>query len=898
MELITRTISAHAVASEMFGVNALYDLNTTEDGTIRAGFSQATEAINATNLRFPGGLVEHYFNVVQLDDGGLRSELVAFLNSVRDANADGGDTSVTIVLPAKTGLPGTDYSAFVRLIVEDYSDVVSGFEIGNEYSIGAVNPNGILSTHPEEDGAPAQLFATNETNYGQQANVILEAIRDGIAQAGGDFDPVVLLQMSDISGSASAFKGTNDHASADREILSHISQDNIATVDGIVGHYYYNKNHDDGDSEAFVTNWRELRSFDERLAIWQTEAMTRFGAAQADKDLYFTEWNTNIRTLDQFGLKGASVLAEQFEQMVRLGADGAYAWPLQHNTATALAGHYRDEGDNVDLSPSAAVLSILSDVMVQANDAGQPFHYADIEARGENAALEVNTFGAQYQTLFTISNRSYDTVSETFSLDSALAAASGYRIYIVGIEAASSDGLAIGGNAEGAERLGRRVLHDEDRAALYDLPFFDTEDARHTKIVGGRELTYLISPEDIVAKTANPTSVADYWFLSEPDVHADMSYAEGAFDGVDTDVSFTLNPFEVAILVVDHAQTLEGLTSSETLEGGALGDNILGRDGDDLILGHAGDDTLKGGWGNDTLDGGSGHSVLNGGYEDDLFIFRDGSADVEGGEGIDTVSFEHAGAHMRLDLLYASLNTRAADGSTFENVENVIGTIGRDNIRGTMEDNLLQGGRNVDFLFGRRGNDTLDGGTGDDVLFGGVGQDVLNGGVNRDRAQYSEALEAVRVDLMNPGTNTGEAAGDVFISIEDLAGSRYSDALLGDLGANRLFGREGSDLLIGRQGDDYLNGGSNNDTLGGGQGDDVMRGGHGADLFIFSQGEDIVEDFAIGTDLFAIHKAGAHQVEASQTTQLGDDLLLDLGGGDTVLFHNVDHDDFWNHYGA
>ena len=129
------------------------------------------------------------------------------------------------------------------------------------------------------------------------------------------------------------------------------------------------------------------------------------------------------------------------------------------------------------------------------------------------------------------------------------------------------------------------------------------------------------------------------------------------------------------------------------------------------------------------------------------------------------------------------------------------------------------------------------------MLLGGVGQDTLNGGANRDRAQYSESLQGLVVDLQFPENNTGEAVGDVFNSIEDLAGSSHDDRLSGDGLANRLFGRDGADVLIGRNGADYLNGGSGRDTLDGGNGNDTLRGGTQGDTFVFTGGADLVEDF-------------------------------------------------------
>ncbi|WP_164682019.1 calcium-binding protein [Fuscovulum blasticum] len=122
-----------------------------------------------------------------------------------------------------------------------------------------------------------------------------------------------------------------------------------------------------------------------------------------------------------------------------------------------------------------------------------------------------------------------------------------------------------------------------------------------------------------------------------------------------------------------------------------------------------------------------------------------------------------------------------------------------------------------DLLVGWKGNDTLVGYSGDDTLSGGKGGDLLDGGNGLDYATYADATEGLRADLTNPASNTGDAAGDTYISIENLAGSQFADILIGDAGANAIVGNGGSDLLAGGAGNDALDGGEGNDTLRGGQ---------------------------------------------------------------------------------
>ena len=249
-----------------------------------------------------------------------------------------------------------------------------------------------------------------------------------------------------------------------------------------------------------------------------------------------------------------------------------------------------------------------------------------------------------------------------------------------------------------------------------------------------------------------------------------------------------------------------------------LGTTITTRSPDGMLLGTAGQDTL-----------------IASGLPDNF----------SGGDGFDFVNYSSDTRGLFIDLIHSALNQGMASGDRFTSIQGIIGGNGSDNIRGSLEDNVLLGLKGVDWLFGRAGNDVLDGGIGDDVLLGGRNQDTLIGGSGRDRAQYSEALTSVTIDLESPSNNLGEALGDIYIGIEDIAGGKFGDNIYGSFEVNRLFGRDGSDFLWGRGGDDYLNGGSGRDSLYGGTGDDVLRGGSHADTFIFDFGKDIIEDFSV-----------------------------------------------------
>ena len=159
---------------------------------------------------------------------------------------------------------------------------------------------------------------------------------------------------------------------------------------------------------------------------------------------------------------------------------------------------------------------------------------------------------------------------------------------------------------------------------------------------------------------------------------------------------------------------------------------------------------------------------------------------------------------------------------------------GADRLDGAGLADTLLGHAGNDTLYGNSGNDVLNGGNGGDILLGGLGADRLDGGAGIDRAQYSAAAVAVRADLQFTALNTGEATGDIYLSIENLHGSTFGDDLRGNAGNNTIWGWNGNDILNGRAGNDVLAGGAGNDVLLGGVGADRLDGGVGTDRAQYS----------------------------------------------------------------
>ena len=146
--------------------------------------------------------------------------------------------------------------------------------------------------------------------------------------------------------------------------------------------------------------------------------------------------------------------------------------------------------------------------------------------------------------------------------------------------------------------------------------------------------------------------------------------------------------------------------------------------------------------------------------------------------------------------------------------------------------NVLDGVTNgYDIIFGYDGDDSIYGLGGNDELIGGAGADALNGGIGSDTASYVYSTAGIIASLSYGVGAGGEAEGDTYASIENLTGSNYADALVGN---------DGNNTLAGASGDDFLDGGDGTDMLWGGLGNDELKGGGGADWLGGDEGIDTV----------------------------------------------------------
>lgn len=354
--------------------------------------------------------------------------------------------------------------------------------------------------------------------------------------------------------------------------------------------------------------------------------------------------------------------------------------------------------------------------------------------------------------------------------------------------------------------------------------------------------------------------------------------------------------------VIELPDLMAGTLGNDTLRGGAEADRINGLDGNDRVEALWGDDTVWGESGNDALFGGSGNDSLAGGDGDDGLrgeagfdtIFGDGGADfivggdhadelhggddddrIEGGNGYDWL-FGDAGNDT---LIAGSTADRAfgGDGNDLIRGGTNVGTT-VDGLYGEAGDDTIYGEGGYDFLDGGDGNDYLDGGNQADNLYGRGGEDTLIGGDGLDRLFGGEGNDVLTDD---DGT-------------DGLFGEQGDDTLSSGADDDRLWGGTGNDSLSAGSGNDIVFGGAGFDTIDGGSGDDTLEGNFNADMFVFADGHgnDTITDFAATNDFEDIDLSGLSTLNSfeqvlSAALQVGGDVVIDTGNGDSVTLLGV-----------
>lgn len=274
---------------------------------------------------------------------------------------------------------------------------------------------------------------------------------------------------------------------------------------------------------------------------------------------------------------------------------------------------------------------------------------------------------------------------------------------------------------------------------------------------------------------------------------------------------------------------IDGGAGNDTLTGGRANDHLNGGVGNDSLNGAAGADRLIGGDGSDryyvdnagdivsetnaTASTGGIDSVYSflGAYTlgdnvENLRLLATGNANgtgnslnnvidagagnniLNGGAGIDTLSYAYATAAVTVNLGLTIVQATGGSGSdTLLNFENLTGSNYHDKLTGNALANTLTGGAGNDTLTGGAGNDLLIGGTGLDKLYGGTGADKFDfnalsemglGAALRDVIGDFKTSEGDKIDLSSLDANLATVANDAFSFI---GSSAFSSNAAGQL---------------------------------------------------------------------------------------------------------------------
>ncbi|SUO95498.1 M10 family metallopeptidase C-terminal domain-containing protein [Suttonella ornithocola] len=332
------------------------------------------------------------------------------------------------------------------------------------------------------------------------------------------------------------------------------------------------------------------------------------------------------------------------------------------------------------------------------------------------------------------------------------------------------------------------------------------------------------------------------------------------------------------------------------------------------------------------------HLDINAGGGNDIYVADSGVAIVDGGTGIDSVSYNSKTIHgivvrgkeeagyivvknihdavvtseklSAKDIEYGkrtetveyrdlSIETKSFENSDIlKNIEIISASDYDDYLYGSHGDDYFLGQDGNDVLFGHDGNDTLFGGEGNDKLDGGNGRDKLNGGLGVDIVDGGDGNDVILQDdaISSDTLNGGHGVDTLDLSglVTDAAGKGVTV----DLRASKL--QKGSvqdhimsfENVIGSSGDDVIHGNEQDNMLVSGDGNDILYGYRGNDLFIGNGGNNHFYG-GEGNDIYLLSVFGEQHVidsEGNNVVKLmapkDDDLTMQFyrdSGGDVTL---------------
>ncbi|MBB3465270.1 Ca2+-binding RTX toxin-like protein [Rhizobium sp. BK377] len=265
--------------------------------------------------------------------------------------------------------------------------------------------------------------------------------------------------------------------------------------------------------------------------------------------------------------------------------------------------------------------------------------------------------------------------------------------------------------------------------------------------------------------------------------------------------------------------------------------------------------------------------VIAGSNFGDTFIASANADRINGGAGVDMISYAGASSSITINMLTGT-HTGLAAGDVFTNVEVVQGT-----------------------AF----NDSFIGDNGSNIFIGGAGADSFDGGLGVDSLWYLTSSSGVNLNLANGILSVGDAAGDTYTNIERFIGSNFNDTLTAGATAIRLEGAGGNDIINGSAGADVLFGGTGTDIGAAGpvsntaQADTISGGDGNDEIYSAGNNQGVSANYGTGIDAGTVINGdgGNDTIVVSSATAfggLGDDTITiwdagiaDGGAGNDVL---------------
>ena len=215
---------------------------------------------------------------------------------------------------------------------------------------------------------------------------------------------------------------------------------------------------------------------------------------------------------------------------------------------------------------------------------------------------------------------------------------------------------------------------------------------------------------------------------------------------------------------------------------------------------------------------------------DDLFIASADNNHFDGGGGVNTVSYEKSVGGVTVDLtnpIGTGTGSTYANGDSFVNIQNLIGSIYDDIFIASAAANKLDGGTSTAASHNRARYENSDAGVTVDLnytdgtgTFGGyaTGDKLINiqdltgssfddtfvasnavnnfdGGAGSNTVSYAASNAGVTIDLAAGGGGGGYAAGDSYIRIQNVIGSGGDDLFIASSDANRFDGLGGNNTV-------------------------------------------------------------------------------------------------------